>query len=425
MEARITIIHGPNGVGKTVLLKMVENLFAGKYDELSAVPFESFQVSLDNNYVISVAADIGDDGSESAGRPLLIRLVSGGSEIGSFRYSMSPAALSELANAIERQVPWVTRLGSDTWLDDRTGQRSSTTQLVRQNPAYLPEAVRRRVLTEPEWLIKLQSQVRVYLIETQRLLRTSPQDSSRYSPRASMAHAATVKQYADKLTSTISQNLAEYGSQSQTLDQSFPERLINGNIIPLGIDALKSQLSRIEEKRKTFAAIGLIDEATQFNIGDLDRLEQSQRPTMTLYVADSAQKLSILDVLAQRIQLFLEIVNAKFRNKRILISRERGLVAESLFGQRFDLESLSSGEQHELVLTYDLLFNVGPNTFVMIDEPELSLHLYWQKAFLEDLLRIVRTTQMDVLLATHSPFIAGDRPDLMVALTTDIPVDVP
>jgi predicted ATPase len=54
---------------------------------------------------------------------------------------------------------------------------------------------------------------------------------------------------------------------------------------------------------------------------------------------------------------------------------------------------------------------------VLIDEPELSLHVNWQKSFLPDLLKIVEATGYDVILATHSPFIVGDRSDLMVALT--------
>src|SRR5690349_22975449 len=39
-----------------------------------------------------------------------------------------------------------------------------------------------------------------------------------------------------------------------------------------------------------------------------------------------------------------------------------------------DVEALSSGEQHELVLLFDLIFRVEKNTLVLIDEPELSLH---------------------------------------------------
>jgi len=113
-------------------------------------------------------------------------------------------------------------------------------------------------------------------------------------------------------------------------------------------------------------------------------------------------------------------VNRKFLHKRIRIDREAGLVAERDDGTPLKLEALSSGEQHELVLHYDLLFRVKPNTLVLIDEPELSLHVAWQKRFLPDLLEIVATAQFDVLIATHSPYIIGDRSDLMIGLDADL-----
>lgn len=72
-----------------------------------------------------------------------------------------------------------------------------------------------------------------------------------------------------------------------------------------------------------------------------------------------------------------------------------------------------------MVLHYDLLFRVRPNTLVLIDEPELSLHVAWQKRFLLDLLEIVATAQFDAVIATHSPFIVGDRSDLMIGLNAD------
>jgi len=42
------------------------------------------------------------------------------------------------------------------------------------------------------------------------------------------------------------------------------------------------------------------------------------------------------------------------------------------------LTDLSSGEQQEVVMLYELLFCVQPGTLVLIDEPELSLHVVWQ-----------------------------------------------
>ncbi len=95
---------------------------------------------------------------------------------------------------------------------------------------------------------------------------------------------------------------------------------------------------------------------------------------------------------------------------------EKSLVAEDQSGHQLPLDSLSSGEQHELVLHYDLLFKVKQNTIVLIDEPELSLHVGWQKKFLSDLTAIVELSGIDAVVATHSPFIVGDRNDLMVGL---------
>ena len=139
---------------------------------------------------------------------------------------------------------------------------------------------------------------------------------------------------------------------------------------------------------------------------------------MTLYVRDTAMKLEALDELASRTRLLLNNVNEKFRHKRIRLDRTDGFVAESDIGQLLPLDSLSSGEQHELVLHYDLLFRVPSNTIVLIDEPELSLHVAWQKRFLLDLIDIIQLSDFDAMIATHSPFVVGDREDLMTGLET-------
>lgn len=72
------------------------------------------------------------------------------------------------------------------------------------------------------------------------------------------------------------------------------------------------------------------------------------------------------------------------------------------------------------MLLYDLLFLVRPGTLVLIDEPELSLHVLWQKRFLPDLLAITSIANLDAIVATHSPFIVGDRQDLEVPLSNRV-----
>ncbi len=54
MSERITIVHGPNGFGKTVILQMVDGLFSGRREALRRVPFEELAVELEDGGLVSV-----------------------------------------------------------------------------------------------------------------------------------------------------------------------------------------------------------------------------------------------------------------------------------------------------------------------------------------------------------------------------------
>ena len=94
----------------------------------------------------------------------------------------------------------------------------------------------------------------------------------------------------------------------------------------------------------------------------------------------------------------------------------KGISIRTRAGERLDLGMLSAGEQHELVILYDLLFRTPNDSVILIDEPELSLHVAWQEQFLDDLEEMAQLSNFRAILATHSPEIIGDRWDLTVEL---------
>ena len=57
---------------------------------------------------------------------------------------------------------------------------------------------------------------------------------------------------------------------------------------------------------------------------------------------------------------------------------------------------------------FDLLFNVPKGALVLIDEPEISLHVVWQLAFIPDVQRIASLSGFRFIVATHSPQIIND-----------------
>lgn len=77
----------------------------------------------------------------------------------------------------------------------------------------------------------------------------------------------------------------------------------------------------------------------------------------------------------------------------------------------FGLDELSSGEAQIFVILTHLAFNpyaLEAGVFI-IDEPELSLHLFWQDMLVESMLKA--NPNIQYLMATHSPAIIGTKVD--------------
>jgi ABC-type transport system involved in cytochrome c biogenesis ATPase subunit len=72
-------------------------------------------------------------------------------------------------------------------------------------------------------------------------------------------------------------------------------------------------------------------------------------------------------------------------------------------GRDLDLSVLSSGEKQIVSLFSHLFLDETRNQIVIIDEPELSLSVPWQRLFLPDILASDRASFL--LAVTHSPFV--------------------
>ena len=149
---------------------------------------------------------------------------------------------------------------------------------------------------------------------------------------------------------------------------------------------------------------------------DGGNIESGVAKVLDVYIEDMAKKLEVFDGLLKKITALTEIANERFIDKELRVDREHGFTVLSQGGQRIPLDKLSSGEQHQLILIYDLLFEVERNSLILIDEPELSLHVSWQKTFVESLERMITLNAFDVVIATHSPPLVARHFDLTTEL---------
>jgi predicted ATPase len=181
---------------------------------------------------------------------------------------------------------------------------------------------------------------------------------------------------------------------------------------------LTQRLQELEIRRQRIIAAGLLapEENSTPIFGPQKTEDETKKSILSLFAQDIEKKLEVFDAITAKVELFKELVNKRFAYKKLDIERQAGFRFQTSAGKQLLPTDLSSGEQHELVLLYELLFKTKQNALILIDEPELSLHVAWQVEFLNDLARVIKLSSFDVILATHSPQIINDQFDLAVEL---------
>jgi len=423
-ENRITIIHGKNGFGKTALLRLINRIFNLRYSELRAIPFNDLQIEFDNNSTVKVSKSLTKGGKrKKSDTQLVFDFINyDGVKEKSFSLEGSENNKSNISfsslSMIDELIPELDRVSPTSWIYLPTNEELSIEDVLERFEGrlnrYLPGEV--IVNKHPEWLEDIRNSIHVRFIESQRLLNLSSSSRSRqYTRRTSMS--PSVATYANELAEDIQAKLAEYGTLAQSLDRTFPVRVVQRKVSSkLTDEKLRKKLDELEQKRYQLIDAGLLDKDEDPNFQVKEQIDESTKKLLSVYVEDIENKLSVFKELAKKIDLLKRILNKKFSYKQIIINKEKGFIFTTYDGNYLSPTDLSSGEQHELVLLYELLFKVEPNSLILIDEPELSLHVEWQVEFLKDLQDITKLADIDVLIATHSPDIIHDRWDLTVQL---------
>lgn len=111
------------------------------------------------------------------------------------------------------------------------------------------------------------------------------------------------------------------------------------------------------------------------------------------------------------IREFIEVCNKYLENKKMLYDSPNFTFSISLVenDQSIKLNQLSSGEKQIVSLFSHLYLSNKKEYIVLIDEPELSLSVKWQKTFLEDIHK--GTFCKGLCAVTHSPFIFDNSLD--------------
>ena len=105
-------------------------------------------------------------------------------------------------------------------------------------------------------------------------------------------------------------------------------------------------------------------------------------------------------------KMFQDLVDELFAPTAKTIVRDSNEILFNQYGEKIPPYMLSSGEKQLLVIMLTALVQEGRHSVMLMDEPEISLHIEWQQR----LITLIRTLNPNtqIILCTHSPAIIMD-----------------
>ncbi|SOE91199.1 AAA domain-containing protein, putative AbiEii toxin, Type IV TA system [Caballeronia arationis] len=309
-------------------------------------------------------------------------------------YANSPYDMSEfneLVSSVRKSMPSVSKRVID--VSDQLGAVLGSTELL-----YLP-TYRRVELPAAKPARRFANRPKTR--------QPVPVDSVRYG----------LRDVQDRLAEILSDIQRYSASQYRTISASIIDDALGGKINPdlikanelPDIEALRLFFSRVEtEKSKTDRIESLKNLYETGAIQGSDQLVLRYFLSKLNAVVDRTKQLeSNVEKFAEKVNVYL---NMSSDEKTLTYDSNlmKVIVKNNFTGSEIDLDALSSGEKQVISLFSHLYLDPGKK-IVLIDEPELSLSIDWQKRLLTDVISAPSCEQL--LAITHSPFIFENELD--------------
>jgi energy-coupling factor transporter ATP-binding protein EcfA2 len=367
LDPTATVLTGENGSGKSTLLRATDFLAKEEWEQFSRLPFEALSLRF------------------SDGTKMSAKNVEGGVEIRSqgeawtfdrdTAAQFDPQTLSQLRRANLRFRPGAVR----------------NQQAVLRNPDFVGPREEFENIIPPKWLTDLVSRLKTKYISARRLehrLRPDPRTPAGDTP------TPVVEQYAERLRDRMRDQLSAYAAESRKHEKNLPAQIVQAmqsetespDEIAQDVEELQGEVRDLADK---LARVGLLYEDPEQQLAEYPQNKTAILLAVREVYRVAKERLEQLTVLRTDLEFFASFLNSRF--------------SELDSGENIAPSQLSSGEQQLLALAYELLFGTDANSVVLLDEPELSLHVTWLKGLLSAFLEMAEKRRLQFIIATHAP----------------------
>jgi energy-coupling factor transporter ATP-binding protein EcfA2 len=397
VDSSLMILYGDNGSGKTTILKLLFHLLSPHPRHrkfLTQIPFSKFSVLLaDGNSIIASRTTSELTGSFKL--QIFQNEISIFDELMNYEYGKLKQHLRGekfWENLTEFQLNMFF-LGDDRILksdilpdnDDNDLYEKKFREFLfskRRNPSSSIDLLDDYSLINRDIVLKTSIERTEKWINDQTLTGTNQGEANVYNI------------YEEIITKII-----------QSSDNEVEEQL------PKSPHILIEDLRNADNRSKDFSRFGLMSPLDTQKIVKILMINLLQQNTKVFTIISSVLK-PYLDSVSARfdalqdtqnlLTTFESTINKFFHDKYIKLHVRDGIKIFTDENLELSPEKLSSGEKQLLLLFCNTLTARDKATIFIIDEPEISLNVKWQRELIQALLELTKGSQVQFILATHS-----------------------
>lgn len=395
------ILYGDNGVGKSTVLRLAFHLLSasnkkGHRTALYEAEFSSLEVTLTSGLTLRASHD---DGllvlSIIENNNILALWEHNPKTADSNRYEIIAGEMKRVMNAKKK------------WQVEMFGEE----QYLRVLSFYAPDLflldADRRLASDsvPDSRDEVEFRKIMHLEDRSRF-----NDLLFRSRQIGLAQAIdnTFRWIADKALQGANQGSTNvHAVYGQVLQHLMAPSKNSEDLEEVNVAKLSRQLSLIELRTSQLA---IYDLAIPLSMADFKkalatRVHSRRDLAISLlkpYVESIEGRLRAVEPIYELVHRFVETINQFLSDKTLEFKVGSGFLLRNRKGKILESTHLSSGEQQLILLFCYVLTARDKPTVFMIDEPEISLNIKWQRQLVQSLLDITQGAKIQFIFASHS-----------------------
>lgn len=406
----LNVLHGQNGTGKSTLIHIIANIANCDFIRFSFLEFNTIKVSYSNDAHIEVS-QVESEGDK------LIRIKAHTGEIFEFFKREAYEEIRELDD--ERHYREYTPV-----LSKNINEFVKSNNIRHIESSYFPAFRTMLEAWSSQRDVRHRNHKAMEAASIKQATSFSRELFGQFLPTINYPSPIEIERSLREEIRECQISIARY--ESSVFSDSFVKvfsALIDGSSVEKNTDELLAEISTLTTDSTNSKLGDFEDNSNTYR--DLQRLVTKKSGANEL-ASSAAGALSVYrDALKERqnfqqeafkeVDKYFEVVNTFLDKKELtyVLDNRRRIPK---VGLKFpddtwsSIKVMSSGERQLLTMLY-AVNKMSGNSAVLIDEPELSLHIDWQEELLGQMMEQLGNRQ--IIVCTHSPAIASDFDEYM------------